>query len=246
MNRRSFLERSAAGVAAGFVPLISSVNQTKHVILVVPAGARKKDYYENASLAPNIGQLASEGFVFTEDHCETVTSHRSCFDEMIAGLSGCVCVNDAARVSDVMKEFRPRVLVVRDVHHDAGHKAQDGYDQYLEAVRETDRNVGQIASWVKRNPEFKDRTAIIIRPEFGRDDMVNRFGELHHSPGFYYTHRVACIFWGPDFKRGVEGKRVVCRRDLPARISRVLVGELRDGDRSLVFQRSVSVPQFTW
>jgi hypothetical protein len=214
MNRRSFLERSATGLAAGFLVPGSSYPQTQHVILVVPGGARKKDYYDNPSLAPNIGQLAAEGFVFEEDHCDTVTSHRSCFAELVQGLTDCLYINDAGRISEAMWKLKPRILVLREMRHDAGHES---YDAYLEAIRNTDRNVGRMVQWVKSHPYFRDNTAIVIRPEFGRDDVVNRFGELHHSPGFYYTHRVASIFWGPDFKRGVD-PTVVNRRDFASRI----------------------------
>ena len=151
----------------------------------MPGGARKKDYYENASLAPNIGQLAAEGFVFEEDHCDTVTSHRSCFSELVQGLPDCLYVSESSRVPAIMREFGPRVLVLRDMRHDKGH---DDYEEYLEAMRETDRDVGRIAAWVRSDSFFKENTGIVIRPEFGRDDVVNRFGQLHHSPGFYYAH----------------------------------------------------------
>ena len=44
--------------------------------------------------------------------------------------------------------------------------------------------------------------------------MLFRSGELHHSEGFYYTHRVASIYWGPDFNVGVDGDTVVNACDL--------------------------------
>jgi hypothetical protein len=187
------------------------------MILIVPGGARKKDYYQSASFAPNIGQLAAEGFVFEEDHCETVTSHRSCFGELVGGLPDSLYVNDGSRVPEVLREFQPRVLVVREMAHDKGH---DDYEEYLEAIREMDRRVGRIFQMVKADPSFNQKTAIVIRPEFGRDDIVNRFGQLHHSPGFYCTHRVASIFWGPGIRPGVE-RKIVDRRDLGLRIARI-------------------------
>ena len=69
--------------------------------------------------------------------------------------------------------------------------------------------------------------AIIIRPDFGRDDEVNAQGELHHSEGFYYTHRVASIFWGPDFRKGVDRKTVMNRRDLSPIIATLLGRDFR-------------------
>src|SRR5262249_20809108 len=61
---------------------------------------------------------------------------------------------------------------------------------------------------------FGKTTAVVIRPEFGRDDEVNQYGELHHSEGYYYTHRVASIYWGPDFNRGVDRSTIVNRQDI--------------------------------
>ena len=218
VSRRSFLKRAATGLSAGFLIPKSFESHIQHVILVVPGGARKQDYYQNASLAPNIGQLAAEGFVFEEDHCDTVTSHRSCFGELVQGLPDCLYVNDGSRVNAVLQEFRPKVLVVREMAHDKGH---DDYEEYLEAIRQTDRNVGRIVACVRSDAFLKENTAIVIRPEFGRDGIVNRLGQLHHSPGFYCAHRVASIFWGPGVKRGVE-RNVVDRRDLGRRIASLI------------------------
>jgi hypothetical protein len=207
------------GLAAGFLVPREFRSHIQHVILIVPGGARKKEYYNNPSLAPNIGELAAEGFVFEEDHCDTVTSHRSCFGELVQGLPGCLFVNDASRVRALMLEFNPRVLVLRDMRQDKGH---DDYEEYVKAIRDLDRNVGRIFEGVKGDSSLREKTAIVIRPEFGRDDIVNCFGQLHHSPGFYYTHRVASIFWGPGIEPGVERKRIVNLRDLSVRIASLL------------------------
>ena len=220
MNRRSFLKGTATGMVGGLFSFQPSDLQTRHVILVVNGGSRKKDYYENPS-APNIGRLAAEGFVFEEDHCDTVTFHRSCFAELIQGLPGCAFRNDGSRVQDIMAESRPGILVYRDLRHDSGHAA-GGYEKYLAAVKENDESIGRIADWVRNDPYFGRHTAIVIRPEFGRDDVVNVFGELHHSPGFYYTHRVASIFWGPDFNKGVDRKTVINRRDMAPTLAHLL------------------------
>ena len=240
MNRRSFLKRTAAGTAGGLFLPGSLHTQTQHVILVVNGGgSRKKDYYDNP-LAPNIGGLAAQGFVFEEDHCDTVTSHRSCFGELVDGLPGCVFTNESSRVSAIMRELRPRILVFRETRHDVGHgagghpKSVTGYEQYLAVVKETDANVGRIANWVGNDPYFNQKTAIVIRPEFGRDDVVNVFGELHNSPGFYSTHRVASIFWGPDFNQGVDRKTVINRRDMAPTLARLLNIDLKNPEGRVV------------
>jgi hypothetical protein len=207
-----------AGIAAGFLVPDSFDAQIKHVILILPGGARKKDYYENASLAPSIGELAADGFVFEEDHCETVTSHRACVGELVRGLLDRFFVSDESRMSAVLREFSPSVLVLRQMAQDKGH---EDYENYLDAIRGMDRSVRKIADFVRHDPLFKEKTAIVIRPEFGRDDIVNQFGQLHHSPGFYCTHRVASIFWGPGIKRGVE-RKIVDRRNFGLRVESML------------------------
>ena len=59
MHRRLFLQQSSF-LAAGFVPY-TPFRHTKHLIFIVNGGgARKKDYYENDSLCPNIRKIASE------------------------------------------------------------------------------------------------------------------------------------------------------------------------------------------
>jgi hypothetical protein len=241
MNRRSFLTQTTAGMAGAFAkrkrdsaqPQEIAGNsphlQTQHVILVVNGnGARKKDYYENASVAPQISQLAAEGFVFEEDHCDTVTSHRACFAELVHGLPNFQCISDSLRVPEIMWKSRPALLIFRETRHDRGHGAGGyprsvaGYDEYLAVVKQTDLAIGRIADWVKNDPYFREKTAIVIRPEFGRDDEINAFGELHHSPGFYYAHRVASIYWGPDFNKGVDRKTIINRRDMAPTLAKLM------------------------
>ena len=110
-----------------------------------------------------------------------------------------------------MEHHQPRILICRELSHDVGH---DGFSQYLSAVKRTDAEIGVIFDWVKSHPYFANNTAIVIRPDFGRDDEINASGELHHSTGFYCAHRVASIFWGPDFSRGTDSKTVVNSLDM--------------------------------
>jgi hypothetical protein len=210
MNRRSFL-KVAAVAAFDERPGRRPPLQIRHVILIVNGGGtRKKDYYEDAGLAPNVRRIASEGFVFEEDHCDTVSSHEEAFLELVRGLDYRY-VESLRLIPKLMRQEKPRILVCRELAHDAGH---DGYEEYLAAVRATDRRIGTIFDWIKNDTYFSRNTAVVIRPEFGRDDEVNQYGQLHHSFGYYYTHRVASIFWGPDIKSGVDKTTVINRLDM--------------------------------
>lgn len=220
MDRRTFIEQTAWSAAGLLVPF-HKLN-TRHLIFIVNGGgARKKDYYEDESLAPNVRRVASEGFVFEEDHCECISSHDTAFNELIGGhpwVRNAPQVRSLRAVPQMMQHTRPQILICRETAHDVGHES---YEAYLSALKSTDAAIGKVFNWVKSHPYFGGNTAIVIRPEFGRDDEVNAYGHLHHSCGFYYTHRVASIFWGPDFRRGVDRKTVIRSRDMAPALAKL-------------------------
>jgi arylsulfatase A-like enzyme len=218
MLRRVFVKSllTAPAVINGRVLAPKSAYRTEHVILIVPEGLRKREYRGRTSQMPNLERLALEGFVFEEDHSEQVASHEAAFQELVQGR-----VFDAASIEDipaVLQPRRPRLIVCRDHAFEIGHI---NYERYLSAVRRMDGALGTLFDWVKGHPYFSGKTAIVFRPEFGRDDVVNEFGQLHHSYGFYSTHRVASIFWGPDFNRGVEPKTVITSLDMAPTLTRL-------------------------
>ncbi len=122
-------------------------------------------------------------------------------------------------VPDILRYFKPKVIVVHQVGHDVAHRSL-GYLDYLDVHRTTDRQIARIVEFVKSDPYFSRNTSIVVRPEFGRDDEPNIYGELHHSLGFYQCHRSASIWWGPDFRQG-STNRVVDRRDMVPTICRI-------------------------
>jgi hypothetical protein len=209
--------------------------QTRHLIFINNGGgARKRDYYEDVTLAPNIRRLVREGFVFEEDHCERVASHDAAFEELLRGqpagsgsesaptildyIGGGLRCASILGIPQTLEKQRPRLIVCRNFSHDVGH---EDCEQYRQSVAVTDRSIGKVFDWVKNHPDFSRNTAIVIRPEFGRDDVVNDDGQLHHSYGFYETHRVATIFWGPDFNRGVDRKTVISSLDLAPTLTKL-------------------------
>src|SRR5713226_7840883 len=101
MDRRSFLQSVALGTAA-----TRRVRRPSHLIFIVNGGgARKKDYYENAALSPNITRLAGEGFVFEEDHCERISSHDAAFAELLSGRES---LNDGSVYPDLFDYLNSR------------------------------------------------------------------------------------------------------------------------------------------
>ena len=226
MNRRDFLNQTSFAAAGLLLPRLQF--RTKHLILIVSCGARKRDYYEHEYLSPNIHRLAREGFVFEEDHCERVASHDVAFIELLQGrefyagdntryptildyIGKGIQVDSIRKIPRALQDYEPRIVVCREASHEVGH---DNYEEYLRAVKTTDESILAVLNWVKADPRFSHSTSIVIRPEFGRDDEVNEHGQLHHSYGFYYTHRVASIFWGPDFDTGIDRTTVIHSLDM--------------------------------
>lgn len=358
MNRRNFLKTAAAsGSGLVLAPGLATAAQTgrtnfnfqaKHLIyFIIGNGSRKKEWYESPDVCPNAARIMKEGFVYYEDHNETVSNHGTSWTELLTGnpmqtgvpiyptiphyvrkaygdeatkywyLNGVsyyrqwrfnvkyftahpeygeetrptlltarhifyegntkrpdqivaeqfpdMGLNAAEKkqlaeyiegtlqkksfvptglkhqpiprdpylaeahslelIPQIMQTFKPRMILWQQVGHDAGHgnggflRQETGYFEYKKVAEVTDEQIGRIYDWVKADPYFSKNTAIVIRPEFGRDDEINLYGEVHHSEGYYYAHRSASIFWGPDFKQGSSGL-LVNRHD----ISKTLVG----------------------
>lgn len=128
----------------------------------------------------------------------------------------------------ILQAFKPRLIIFQQIGHDTGHGAggfllhETGYDDYVKCAESTDEAVGNIYNFIKNDPYFSKNTALIIRPEGGRDDEVNLYNEIHHSNGYYYAHRVASIWNGPDFKEGAVIKDVVNRMEIAPTITKIL------------------------
>ena len=355
MDRRNFLRTVGGASAAGMLmpPAADAEGlglnlNTKHAIVILNGnGNRKKEFYENPEMSPNITKLAKESFVYTEDANNTVSNHGNSWTELLTGnsiqsgvplfptmphyirkqmgdqatnywylqgisyyrgwrynvkyftshpeygvdtrpismTSGQIFyerqkkhpgeivaeefpdmgltaserskleqfIGDTLSSGDYMpnlknkpiprtpfweeaqalyllpkifKEFKPRVMFYQQVGHDTGHgsggllRDETGFFEYSQVIRSTDEAIGEIIRFVKNDPYFSKNTAIIIRPEFGRDDEINLYGEIHHSEGYYYCYRSASIWNGPDFKPGVSDV-VVNRLDFAPTVAAV-------------------------
>src|SRR5436309_12499130 len=74
-----------------------------------------------------------------------------------------------------MLTYETRIIVCRGTEHDVGQRS---YEEYLRVIRAIDLEMGKVFDWVKNHAYFSRNTAIVIRPEFGRDDEINRSGQL--------------------------------------------------------------------
>ncbi len=151
-------------------------------------------------------------------------------------------------VPKILAAFKPRLIILQINGHDTGHGGgslnleETGYDDYLKVINYTDELLGDLLDFVEGDPYFSQNTAIVMRPECGRDDETTIYHELHHSPGYYQSHRSASIFYGPDFKSGHVVKDVVHRLDMCPTIVKMFGADAnfaKGSVRSQIFEEHV-------
>jgi hypothetical protein len=130
----------------------------------------------------------------------------------------------------ILKAFKPRILTLQilaldDAHADFGYwDYNTDYWEYIKHVKATDELIGNLWAEVQADPYLRKTTALLVRPECGRDDEVNIYGQLGHSPGNYYAHYVWTMALGPDFKKNHVVEDKVQRRDLATTITYLMGG----------------------
>lgn len=80
---------------------------------------------------------------------------------------------------EIMRKFAPRVLMVALSDVEAAHFGS--YAMHLGGIKTADRLAWQLWQEVEANPEYKDKTTMLIMPEFGRDpDGSSTNGFFNH------------------------------------------------------------------
>jgi hypothetical protein len=155
---------------------------------------------------------------------------------------------------ELLQAFKPRVITIQmlgldDAHADHGFWNYDtDYEEYLQHISATDEMVGNLWDYIQQDPYFSKNTALIVRPECGRDDEVNIYGQLHHSPGNYYAHYVWMLAAGPDFKQNQLVTETVNRRDICPTITYAVSGGKAPWStgsvRTMMFKDEFKLPKY--
>jgi hypothetical protein len=107
--------------------------------------------------------------------------------------------------------FKPVVTAVVLQDADIAHGTFNGY---VEVIRRNDAMIQEIWQSVKADLDLAGSTAVFVCPEFGRDRDLNARRGLDHGDGSDDLNYVACLAWGPDFKRGAVVQEEVRTIDL--------------------------------
>jgi hypothetical protein len=132
---------------------------------------------------------------------------------------------------EILRAFKPKMITIQLLALDEAHAehhfsdCDTGFEAYRRHLRTTDELIGRLWADIQADPYFRGTTALLIRPECGRDRTVNPYGQLGHTTGSYDAHYVWTTALGPDFKRGHVVKERVQRRDLAPTITYLMSGE---------------------
>jgi glutaredoxin-related protein len=97
---------------------------------------------------------------------------------------------------EYLKKNRPKVLFLS--FDETDHWAHEGeYDKYLHAANYTDGFVSTLWSWLQSQPQYKNKTTLIITTDHGRG-KVNDEDWKHHGAKMPYADEIWFAFLGPD------------------------------------------------
>lgn len=98
---------------------------------------------------------------------------------------------------NLLRIFRPRLLGITLQSHDVAHGS---FNSYVEVIRRNDAELGRLWDGIQADPDLRDSTAIMVLPEFGRDQNLNERNGLDHGDQSDDMREVFLIAAGPDFK----------------------------------------------
>lgn len=121
---------------------------------------------------------------------------------------------------EVMREFSPRLLLVNFWDMDVAHWG--AYSLYLQAIVRTDRLTGMLWDEIESNPNYKDKTTLLVLPELGRDGDGNTAnGFLNHRSGDASCRNMWLLALGAGVGKG-ETERPVAHVDVAATVAEML------------------------
>ena len=122
----------------------------------------------------------------------------------------------------IMREFAPSLLFL--TLHDIDIAHSGAYSLYLEGIQRTDRLCVDLWNEIQSNPEYKDRTTLLILPDFGRDGDEDAGGNgfQHHRAGGPLARTTWMMALGPEVRQRSVVDRVIEPVDLVPTVSNML------------------------
>ncbi len=114
----------------------------------------------------------------------------------------------------LMAQVSPTLLLITLHDMDVAHSG--AYSLYVDAIQRADRICGQLWTTIQSMPEYKDRTALFIMPDFGRDADGDPGGNgfQHHRTGGAMARTTWLLALGPGVRQNVTVDRAIQPIDL--------------------------------
>jgi hypothetical protein len=114
----------------------------------------------------------------------------------------------------LMKQFAPSLLWITLHDMDVAHTG--AYSLYIDGIRRTDRLCADIWAMIESDSEYKERTTMLILPDFGRDSDFTPGGNgfQHHRTGDPLSRTTWMMALGPHIHHNVTVDRPLDSLDL--------------------------------
>jgi hypothetical protein len=125
-------------------------------------------------------------------------------------------------VRRLMREVAPSLLWVTLHDIDVAHTG--AYSLYLAGIHRSDAICAELWKTIQSDPEYKDRTNLLILPDFGRDSDTDAGGNgfQHHRTGDTLSRTTWMIALGPDIKQNMIVDRRIESIDLTPSVAALL------------------------
>jgi len=122
----------------------------------------------------------------------------------------------------LMDRYAPGLLWITLHDMDIAHAG--AYSLYVEGIRRTDRLCSEIWSAIQSNPEYKDKTELLILPDFGRDSDFDAGGNgfQHHRTGDALSRTTWMMALGPNVRQNATVDRRIDSLDLAPTLAELL------------------------
>jgi len=131
---------------------------------------------------------------------------------------------DSITFKNALKIFsnkHPRVTLIHFKGPDImGH--QNDWQGYLDAIKETDKYLYDLWSYLQADPVYKGRTAFFVTNDHGRHDNDHSDGFVSHGDNCAGCRHIELIALGPDFAKRQVVDRPYDQRDISKTIAKLL------------------------
>jgi hypothetical protein len=209
-SRHSGYQGFGAGVILPKQLLAAAVNR-QHPESLVDYEHLLQDNYEMPVYRPSLSE--SDGELHLEQLASTLRLSVEDFTRNARALDSA----DALSLSiarRLMAQVSPSLLLITLHDMDVAHAG--AFSLYVDAIQRADRICAELWTTIQSMPEYKDRTALFIMPDFGRDADGDPGGNgfQHHRTGGAMARTTWLLALGPGIRQNVTVDRAIQPIDL--------------------------------